>query len=107
MKTENEVLDNINLWIGKGWFHPGDLQKAFSLKKLSALYIPVWTFDADIDSSWDALVGHERQERYYDLSSKTWKSRTVIDWRREKGNQSRFFDDFLVSGSVYINPILL
>lgn len=106
MKTEKEVLDSINQWIGKGWFHPGDLQKAFSLKKLSALYIPVWTFDADIDSSWDAMVGYERQERYYDSSSKTWKSRTVIDWKREKGNQSRFFDDFLVSASVYINPIL-
>jgi DNA-directed RNA polymerase subunit RPC12/RpoP len=105
-KTEEEITANIIQWIGKGWFHPGDLQKSFSLKKLSALYIPVWTFDTNIDSSWDALVGYERQKRYYDSGSKSWKSRTVIDWKRENGIQSRFFDDFLVSASIHTDAVL-
>ena len=105
-KSENEVLVNIKEWIGKGWFHPGDLQKSFLVRKLAPLYVPAWTFDTDIDSYWEALVGYERQKSYYDANSKSWKTKTVIDWKKEKGKQSRFYDDFLISGSKYVNPLL-
>jgi hypothetical protein len=55
------------------------------LDRLTGVYLPFWTFDADIHSKWKAEVGYEREERYYDHASKEWKSRTVIDWRWENG----------------------
>ena len=101
-----QVESSILTWLGKGWFHPKELQQNAKINKLSPIYIPAWTFDTDIDAQWKALVGYERQKRYYDSSSKTWKSKTVIDWRWEDGQVNETIDDFLISGSDKIQDHL-
>lgn len=98
-KNHNEIQAVFNEWLGKGWFHPKELTMTSQISKLSPVYIPAWTFDTNIDADWKALVGYERQKRYYDSSSKTWKTKTVIDWRWENGAIQQNIDDFIVIAS--------
>ncbi len=101
-----EVENSLQTWLGKGWFHPKELKQNAKINKLSPIYIPAWTFDTLIKASWKALVGYERQQRYYDSSSKSWKTKTVIDWRWEDGQVNETVDDFLISGSNKIQDHL-
>ncbi len=101
-----EAETSIQIWLGKGWFHPNELQHSAKINKLSPIYIPAWTFDTEINAQWKALVGYERQKRYYDSSSKSWKTKTVIDWRWEDGQVDEIVDDYIISGSDKIQDHL-
>lgn len=94
-------------WLGKGWFHPEELTQRARIAQFTGIYLPFWTFDANIISRWKAEVGYERQESYYDAGSKSWKTRTRIDWRWEDGHIDVRFDDLLVNGSAKISKIIL
>ena len=97
----------IKAWLGKGWMHPADLSRAAASTQLQGIYLPFWTFDASIQAEWDAEVGYERTERYYDNSSKSWKTRIKIDWRRESGQVSLHPNDWLGIGTTRISQILI
>lgn len=94
-------------WLGKGWYHPAELAKLAAADKFTGIYLPFWTFSAEIPSEWRAEVGYEHTERYYDHSSKEWKTRTVIRWRWENGRVRINVDDLLVPGSTHISQRLL
>ncbi len=94
-------------WLGKGWFHPSELTTSSVVDRFQGIYVSYWVFDANIHSAWEAEVGYERQERYYDASDKTWKTRTVIDWRWEHGQVSVSVRDLLISGTAKLSRILL
>ncbi len=94
-------------WMGKGWFHPAELTHSAIIQRFSDIYLPFWTFDADISAQWQAEVGYERQESYYDAGDKSWKTRTVIDWRWEDGNVSLAIDDLVIVGSSRLSHIIL
>ena len=97
----------IKAWLGKGWMHPADLSRAAASTKLQGIYLPFWTFDATIQAEWNAEVGYERTERYYDSNSKSWKTRVHIDWRRESGQVSLHPDDWLGIGTTKISQFLI
>ena len=46
---------------------------------------PDWTFDNLVAWAWSYRVYECEEERYYDAQSKTWKTRTVCNWRRVRG----------------------
>jgi len=98
---------HVKAWLGKGWMHPADLSRAASSTQFHGVYLPFWTFDATIQAEWRAEVGYERTERYYDSGSKSWKTRTHIDWRWESGQISLNLDDWLGIGTSKISKILL
>lgn len=75
-------------WLGKGWYHPPELASNSLIRKFNGIYLPYWTFDARIDAAWRAQVGHERTVRDRDGNT-----RTVIDWRWEKGRANLNIDD--------------
>jgi hypothetical protein len=93
--------------LGKGWFHPSELAANAVIERFTGIYLPFWTFDAQIRSSWKAEVGYQHQERYYDHGSKTWRTRTVIRWRWERGQTDIDVDDLLISGSSRASRIIL
>lgn len=88
----------IQAWLGKGWMHPKELQSVAQLDKLSPIYLPYWTFSAGIDAIWKAEVGHYETERYYDSSSKSYKTRQVLRWRWQNGIVRHQFSDITVNG---------
>ena len=107
-KIQQEELRNSAVaWLGKGWFHPSELASTSVVDRFSGIYLPFWTFGADIAAVWKAQVGHERQERYYDSGSKTWRTRTVIDWRWEDGRVPLKIEDLVVAGSSRISLRIL
>ena len=77
------------------------------MQPFTGIYLPFWTFSAQVDSTWRAEVGHERTERYYDAGSKSWRTRTHIDWRWESGQVQASYHDLLVDGSSHTSQVLL
>ncbi len=94
-------------WLGKGWMHPSGLVNAAASTQFQGIYLPFWTFSTQIQSNWDAEVGHERTEQYYDSGSKTWHSRIVIDWRWESGQVGLPIRNLLMKGTQNVSKILI
>jgi predicted RNA-binding Zn-ribbon protein involved in translation (DUF1610 family)/ribosomal protein L37AE/L43A len=94
-------------WLGKGWFHPSELAASSVIDRFSGIYLSFWTFDANIASDWNAEVGYERLERYYDSGSKEWRTRTVIDWRWENGHVTTSVINLLVPGVARVSRVIL
>jgi DNA-directed RNA polymerase subunit RPC12/RpoP len=86
-------------WLGKGWFHPGELGANAVVRRFVGLYLPFWTFDARIQAHWRAQVGYEQRERHYNAREKRWETRTRIVWRWEEGAVPLVIDDHLITGS--------
>ena len=86
-------------WLGSHWMTPGALKSLVNFDKFVQIYLPYWTFDSTTTAEWKAQVGHTKTEQYYDSGSKTWKTRTRIDWRWESGSARLKIDDLLVAGT--------
>ena len=96
-------------WMKDGWLHPSALVDSVRLDKFVPFYLPYWAFTNGISFDWEAEVAHMVSERYYDSSSKSWKTRQVKEWRWESGHVRKQYENFLVSGvnSKRLNPNLL
>ena len=94
-------------WLGRGWYHPKALASSAAIQPFTGIFLPFWTFSAQVDATWRAEVGHERTERYYDSGSKSWRTRTHIDWRWESGQVQANYRDLLVEGSSHTSQVLL
>ncbi|HVY49734.1 MAG TPA: hypothetical protein VHB21_27760 [Minicystis sp.] len=89
-------------WLGGLWFRPNDLKKMAKLQEMGGVYVPFWTFDAWVRSSWTADAGYHyyETETYTDANGNT-QSRQVQQtrWEPAFGQRSDFFDDVLVCAS--------
>ncbi|MEL6674341.1 MAG: TFIIB-type zinc ribbon-containing protein [Bacteroidota bacterium] len=99
---KEEVAGKFKKWLGRGWFHPGNLKKFAKIDNIKGVYIPFWTFDAFTQSQWRADAGfyYYVQERFRDANGNT-QVRTVrkVRWQPARGYHEQFFDDVLVSAS--------
>ncbi len=93
-------------WVKSLWFAPNSLKKAsISPDKIKGLYLPYWTFDAQLYANYTG----KRGEHYYDTESYTdyedgkavRKTRRVrkTRWYSAYGEVSGFVDDVLISAS--------
>lgn len=94
-------------WLGQGWYHPDELGTSAMVDRFTGIYLPFWTFSANITSDWKAQVGYETQESYYDHNDKAWKTRTRIDWRWESGRVRLDVSNLLVCGSLHTSEALV
>jgi Zn finger protein HypA/HybF involved in hydrogenase expression len=94
-------------WLGQGWYHPNELGASAIVDRFTGIYLPFWTFSAQVASTWKAEVGYEHEERYYDDSAKEWRTRTEIRWQWEDGRAGINVDDLLISGSTRLSHVLL
>jgi hypothetical protein len=65
------------------------------------IYLPYWTFDAQVHARWTADSG-----RYYYVSVNGKRERRV-EWTPAAGQLDHFFDDELVAASTGVAPGLL
>jgi ribosomal protein S27E len=93
-------------WIGKLWFRPSDLKKLAKVQEMIGVYVPFWTYDAHVESSWTADAGYyytvtEDYEVVVNGESET-RTREVqhTRWESAWGQRSDDYDDILVCGSV-------
>lgn len=89
-------------WLGRLWFAPNGLQDyARKGRKLTGIYVPYWTFDADTSSDYRGQRGTVYyQTRTVTRNGKTQRQRVQkIRWTPASGRVARFFDDVLVLAS--------
>jgi hypothetical protein len=108
--SESQVRDNIRRWYGGRWFAPNKLKRAALTDTVKGLYIPYWTFDAQVHADWTAESGYYyyETETYQDADGKQ-QSRQVqkVRWQPSSGSVDHFFDDELVAASRGVQPDLL
>lgn len=91
-------------WLGRGWFRPAALK---SLRRFDAtgVYVPYWTFDAQVRSRWSADAGHFYWTTQVvpvvhrgKLRMRTRRVRRVR-WVPAWGTREDGYDDLLVNAS--------
>lgn len=101
-----KAADLFRGWLGGLWFRPSDLQKRAKVAQMMGVYVPYWTFDSGVDSSWTAERGHYYYvtETYTDRDEKgnmVTRTRQVqkVRWEPAWGSRRDFYDDVLVCAS--------
>jgi len=108
--AESDVRDAIRRWYGTRWFAPNKLKRAAFTDTVKGLYIPYWTFDAQVHARWTAESGYYYYvtETYRDSNGHT-RTRQVrrIRWEPSSGELDHFFDDELVPASRGVDAAML
>jgi hypothetical protein len=108
--SESQVRESIRRWYGNRWFAPTKLKRAAFTDTVKGLYIPYWTFDAQVHADWTAQSGYYYYETqtYRDANGKT-QTRQVrkTRWVPSSGSLNHFFDDELVAASRGVHQQLL
>jgi len=99
-KKSHQIFKN---WVNKLWFAPNKLKKAaLDPQFTKGLYLPYWTFDAQLRASYTGQRGvyYYETQRYRDSNGKT-QTRQVrkTRWYPAAGEVSGFVDDTLVKAS--------
>lgn len=107
---ETRVRENIRQWYGSRWFAPNRLKSGALTDQVKGLYIPYWTFDAQVHANWTAESGYYYYvtESYRDAQGNL-RTRQVqqIRWEPSAGSLDHFFDDELVPASRGVDADLL
>ena len=74
----NRVRDDIRRWWRSKWLAPGRLAKAALVDTVHGLYIPYWTFDAQVHCPWDAEAGYHY---YVNVEGRDSKGNRVVRTR--------------------------
>jgi hypothetical protein len=101
--SEPQARDKIRAWFGHVWFAPDKLKSRALTDTVHGLYIPYWTFDAQVSADWTAQAGYYyyTTESYRD-SKGNHQTRQVqhVRWEHAAGHLDHFFDDTLVPAST-------
>jgi DNA-directed RNA polymerase subunit RPC12/RpoP len=111
--AQDRATDAYKDWLKGLWFRPSDLSKLAKLEQVLGIYVPYWTFDADVRSRWSAERGWHYQEREvyeaYENGQRVTRERTVTKtrWEPASGWREDHYDDVLVCGSKGMPPDLV
>jgi Zn finger protein HypA/HybF involved in hydrogenase expression len=98
---EGRARDLIRAWYGRQWLAPNNLTKRALTDTVRGLYVPYWTFDAQVHARWTAESG-----RYYYVTV-NGKRQQRVQWTPAAGELDHTFDDELVAASTGVTPSLL
>ncbi len=104
--TDDEAQTAMVNWLGQLWFAPSGLTKyARKGRRLSGIYVPYWTYDAQTRTSYSG----ERGTVYYETRRVEMRTADGVEtrnqrvqkirWNRVRGRVARAFDDVLVLAS--------
>jgi DNA-directed RNA polymerase subunit RPC12/RpoP len=105
--SETQVRETIRRWYGNRWFAPNKLKGSALTDQVHGIYLPYWTFDAQVYARWTAESGyHYYETEYYTDAQGQRQSRQVqhTRWQPSAGQLEHFFDDELVPASVGVEP---
>ena len=95
-----------NKWISKRWLAPGTLKQLYESDRIQGVYIPYWTFDADIVCDYSAEGGKHRKVQVKNSDGST-STQTETDWYHTHGRVKKFFDDVQVKATKNMKSSLL
>ena len=102
---QSAATDKFRHWLTKLWFRPNDLKRLAQVGEIHGVYVPYWTFDANVSSQWTAQAG------YYYYVTETYtttengkpvqRTRQVrhTRWTSASGSRQDRYDDVLVTAS--------
>jgi hypothetical protein len=99
--AEATARDLIRAWYGRQWLAPNGFAGKALTDTVRGIYLPYWTFDAQVDAQWTADSG-----TYYYTGSGKNRQRHVR-WTPAAGELSHGFDDELVCASLGVHQDLL
>jgi hypothetical protein len=108
--SDHQVRDSIRQWYGSRWFAPNKLKRAALTDTVKGLYIPYWTFDAQVHGEWTAESGYYYcvTETYRDANGQTQTRQAQrIRWEPSSGSLDHFFKDELVPASRGVQEQML
>lgn len=107
---ELDAKDLLRRWFGTKWLAPGSFKKAAFFDTIRGIYLPFWTFDAQVSCSWHAESGtyyyENKQVRGNDVRVTTQRVRRTR-WSRASGHVDHAFDDEPIPGTQGIERDLL
>lgn len=104
------VRDDIRRWWKSKWLAPGRLARAALVDTVHSLYIPYWTFDAQVHCPWQAEAGYHY---YVSVAGQDSQGRRVerqerrTRWEPASGAIDHVFDDEAVPGTQGLPADLL
>lgn len=108
--AEPAVRDQIRRWYKSKWLAPGRLKSRALVDTVRGVYLPYWTFDAQVVCPWDAEAGHYyyTTETYRDNKGQS-QTRQVrhTRWEPASGVVEHFFDDEPIPGTQGVSHALL
>ena len=107
---ETAIRDLVRRWYGERWFAPNALKSRALTDTVHGVYIPYWTFDAQVHAQWTAQSGYYywEAESYTDAQGRR-QTRQVrkTRWTPSSGSLEHFFDDELIPASRGVHQDLL
>jgi hypothetical protein len=108
--SQGDVREKVHAWYRGRWFAPNRFKSRAFTDTIHGLYLPYWTFDAQVAAQWTAEAGHYyyTTETYRDSkgNSQTRQAQHVR-WEDASGALEHFFDDELVPASRGVPAELL
>ena len=108
--ADTAVREQIRRWYKSKWLAPGSLKTRALVDTVKGVYIPYWTFDAQVVCPWEADAGHYyyTTESYRD-SKGNMQTRQVqhTRWEPASGVVEHFFDDEPIPGTRGVSLSLL
>ncbi|BCM92068.1 hypothetical protein IAD21_03947 [Abditibacteriota bacterium] len=108
--AETKVREDIRNWYGSRFWAPRALKSRALTDTVKGVYLPYWTFDAQVHADWRADAGYHyyTTEHYTDSEGKS-QTRQVQQtrWEPAWGSLDHFFDDALVPASKGVQADLL
>ena len=108
--AEPAVREQIRRWYKSKWLAPNRLKSRALVDTVRGVYIPYWTFDAQVVCPWEAEAGHYyyTSETYRDDKGQT-QTRQVqhTRWQPAFGVVEHFFDDEPIPGTQGVSHALL
>jgi ribosomal protein S27E len=96
------IRDSIRSWWKSKWFAPNALSRSALVDTLKSVYIPYWTFDAQVHCPWQAEAGYHY---YVQVEGRDSQGRPVTRteqrtrWEPAAGVVDHAFDDEPVPGT--------
>ena len=100
--ADTSVREQIRRWYKSKWLAPGSLKSRALVDTVKGVYIPYWTFDAQVHCPWDAEAGHYYYVPVTVTNAKGERVQTMerrIRWEPAAGVVDHFFDDEPVPGT--------
>lgn len=108
--AESAARDTVRQWYGTRFWAPGKLKRSALTDTVHGIYLPYWTFDAQVHAAWTAEAGYYYYEtEFYTDANGKQQSRQVqkTRWQFASGELDHFFDDELVAASKGVQENLL
>jgi hypothetical protein len=108
--SEPQVREEIRRWYGSRFWAPNKLKHRAMTDQVHGLYVPYWTFDAQVHADWTAESGdyYYDTEWYTDAQGRR-QARQVrkVRWYPSSGSLDHFFNDELVPASRGVQQEML